>query len=283
MTDRRRIAVITDSTCDISPDLIERRRIGVVPLYIVWGTQELRDGVDIGRAAFYARLPTDPAHPRTSQPTPADFARAVEESDACQALIITISGRLSGTFESACGAAKLVDVPVRVFDSQSVSMGLGWQVLAAAQVRDEGGDLEAMVAAAQRVRQKLSVLFTVDTLEYLHRGGRIGGASRLLGTALQLKPMLTVDNVTGCIDAVERIRTRRRALQRIVEATFERVDPGRPLQVAVRHAAAAADAQVVVDQIRAICGPIPCDVGELTPALGVHGGPGVVGVGAFNE
>jgi DegV family protein with EDD domain len=279
----RRIAVITDSTCDIPPDLVAKYGIIVVPLYVVWGTEQLRDGQDIDNATFYARLRKDPVHPRTSQPTPADFARAIEGSGAEEAVIITISKALSGTFDSAHTARELIDVPVHVADSFSISMGLGWQVLAAARVRDQRGDVEAMIAAAERVRERLSVLLTVDTLEYLHRGGRIGGAAKLLGSALQLKPLLTIDHIAGRLEPVESIRRRKKALRRVLEVTFERVDPGEPMRVAVIHAAAPDDAQALFEEIKAKYNPLELTFGEITPVLGVHGGPGVVGICAYND
>jgi len=279
----KRIAVITDSTSDIAPESREKYQITVVPLYVMWGMEEMRDGVDIDNATFYARLRRDPIHPKTSQPTPNDFVKAIEQIDAEEVVIITISRQLSGTYDSACTARDMVDVPVHVFDTRSVSMGLGFQVLAAARVRDEGGDAQAMLAAAEQVRQGLSVLFTVDTLDYLHKGGRIGGAAKLMGTALQLKPMLVIDNVTGKVDAVERIRTRQKALRRLVEATFERVDPGRPMRVGVLHAAAPDEARRLFDEIQSTYHPLELVISEITPTLGVHGGPGLVGVGAHNE
>lgn len=278
----RRIAIITDSTSDMSPENREKYQITVVPLYLVWGQEDMRDGVDINNAAFYERLQKDPVHPKTSQPTPNDFVKVIENIDADEIVIITISSKLSGTYESACAARDVVDIPVHVFDSLSVSMGLGFQVLAAARTREEGGDSEAMLAAAQAVRDNISVLFTVDTLEYLHKGGRIGGAAKLMGTALQLKPLLVVDNVTGMIDAAEKTRTRKKALRRVIEATFERVDPSKPMRVGILHAAALDEAQSLFDEIQSTYNPLEIMISEITPVLGVHGGPGVVGIGAYN-
>jgi DegV family protein with EDD domain len=277
------IAIITDSTCDIPADLMEKYHITVVPLYVLWGADELRDGVDINNPTFYARLPKAPVHPKTSQPTPADFVRPIQESGAEEVVIITISKELSGTFDSAHGAQEMVDMPVHVVDSFSLSMGLGWQVLAAARVREEGGDVEAMIAEAQRVRERLSLLLTVDTLEYLHRGGRIGGAAKLLGSVIQLKPLLGINHATGTLEAVESIRTRAKALRRLVEVTFERVDPARPMRAAVIHAASPDDAQRLLEEVRTRYDPIELISNQITPVLGVHGGPGLVGICAYNE
>jgi DegV family protein with EDD domain len=274
-----RIAIITDSTSDLSPEHREQYGITVVPLYVVWGSEELRDGVDIDKEGFYSRLPKDPIHPKTSQPSPADFVQAIQATGAQQVLILTIASALSGTLNSAQQAANQVSAEVHAVDSFSTSMGLGWQVLAAARAREEGADIEGMIAAAQRVRENLSVLFAVDTLEYLHRGGRIGGAAKLLGTALQLKPLLAVDPITGRIDAVERTRTRKKALRRIVEASVEGLNGSqRGLRMSVLHAVAEEDARAIYDELKAQYRPEEITMNELTPILGTHAGPGIVGL-----
>ncbi|MHB1294449.1 MAG: DegV family protein [Anaerolineae bacterium] len=282
-----RIAIITDSTSDLPADLIAQYEIGIVPLYVVWGEEQLRDGVDIDHATFYERLKHDPLHPTTSQPTPADFVRAIgraiEHCGADEVVIITISRNLSGTFASASAAQEMVKVPVHVQDSYSVSMGLGWQVLAAARAHEQGGGVPEMLAAAETVRQHSSVLFTVDSLEFLHKGGRIGGAARLIGTALQLKPLLCVDKDTGRIDAVERTRTRKKALQRVIEASAERLGPGRPAHVGVIDGAAPGEAAALDADIKAHWNLAELTHSPISPALGVHGGPGLIGIAAYSD
>jgi DegV family protein with EDD domain len=282
-TGDRDIAIVTDSTCDIPPELLSTYGIATVPLYVLWGDDQLRDGVDIDQETFFSRLPDDPIHPKTSQPTPGDFVRVIEKQEAREVLIITLSKALSGTHESACQAREEVDVPVRVVDSCSLSMGLGWQVLAAARAREEGGDIEAMIAAADGVREKTSVFLTLDTLEYLHRGGRIGTVAKFLGSVVQLKPLLSVDHDEGVLEPVERIRTRRRALQRVVEATFSRVDPNQPTHAAVLHGAAPEDARALLHEVLKRCERVETVVSAITPVLGVHGGPGTVGIAAYND
>jgi DegV family protein with EDD domain len=276
-----RIAIITDSTCDIPPELVEKYQIVVVPLYVLWGEEQLVDGRDIDTDTFYARLPQDPIHPKTSQPTPLDFVRAIESLEAKEVLTICLSKELSGTYASACQAREDVDRPVHVVDSASLTMGLGWQVLAAARARERGAGLEEMIAAAQRVRERMSLLLTMDTLEYLHRGGRIGSAAKLLGSVIQLKPLLEVDHTSGVLEPVGRIRSRSKALSRLVDDTFERVELDEPLRVAVVHGAAH-DLQRLVKAIEARCDPDEMIVNAITPVLGVHGGPGVVAVCAYN-
>jgi DegV family protein with EDD domain len=277
------ITIITDSTADLSAETLEKHGIVTVPLYVIWGEESLKDGVDIDKPTFYSRLPKDPIHPKTSQPTPADFVEVLKKSGAKEAVVITIADGLSGTYDSVCTARGMVDIPVHVVDSRSTSVGLGFEVMAAVRARDAGSDAKAIVAAVEKVREKISLLFVVDTLDYLHKGGRIGGAAKLLGSALQLKPLLELNNQTGMIDAVERIRTRSKSLQRLVEATFERVDPDKPIRTAIMHGAAPDDAAAVCDEIRARCSPIELITSDISPILGVHTGPGVVGIGAYNE
>ncbi len=277
------IAIVTDSTCDIPTELIQQYRLTVVPLYVLWGEEELRDGEDIDQETFFRRLPQDPIHPKTSQPTPGDFVDAIDGLDAQEVLIITLSKALSGTYESAWQAREQVSIPVRVVDSHSMSMGLGWQVLAAARARDEGAEVEGMIAAAERVRERLSLLLTVDTLEYLHRGGRIGGAAKLVGSLVKLKPLLELAHDTGTIQAVEKIRTRKRALEHLVEETFRRVDPEKPTRAAVMHGAAPDAAELLRHEVQQRCPQVKVIQSPITPVLGVHGGPGVVGIAAYND
>lgn len=277
-----KVAILTDSACDLPPALVAEHEIIVVPLYVIWGSESLRDGREIDSPTFYARLTRDPIHPQTSQPAPSDFSSAIEASEADEALIITLTAALSGTYESALQAAGMVDIPVRVLDSRALSMGLGWQVLAAARERQRGAPLAAMVAAAERVRDRLHLVLTLETLEYLHRGGRIGTAAKIFASAVQLKPVLEVDHTTGRLEVVARIRTRRKALAKIVAEFLERIDERQPVRVAVLHADAAREAEGLTKQIQRRVHPLETIVTQITPALGVHAGPGAVGVCAYN-
>jgi DegV family protein with EDD domain len=283
----RRIAIVTDSTCDIPPQLVEELGIIVVPQHLIWGMTELRDGVDIDRPTFYARLRTDPAHPRSACPRSAVFVRAIRElgEGATKAVVVTISSQLSDTAKSAYGARDqlLLDIPLHVVDSLSCSMGLGWQVLAAARARDQGADVKTILAEIRRVREQMSLFLTIDTLDYLRKSGRIGGMSRFMWSTFQRKPLLVVDTATGRIEQRELVRTRERALHRLVEITFERVDPARPLHVAVLHGAALDEARAIHDEIEARYHPVELLFGQVTPILGIHTGPGVVSLCAYND
>ncbi len=284
MSNPNRIALLTDSTCDIPPALAKELDIVVVPQVIIWGTEVLRDWVDISAAEFYARLETDPAHPTTSQPSGADFLGYIQratDAGAEEALLVCVSDELSGTLDSARQAAADAPIPVKVVDSRSASLGLGHQAIAAARARAAGGDIEAMAAATARVRETLQVLFSVDTLEYLHKGGRIGGAARLIGTALNLKPMLSLDPAVGRVEPVERIRTRRKALQRIVEAFCDSVDRSQPLHAAVIHGADPGAAAEVSERLQHDLNPVEIIVNQVSPVVGVHTGPGAIGICAY--
>lgn len=280
MTDKK-IALITDSTCDIPPEMRKQYSLRVVPLYVIWGQEELRDEIDITADAFYERLPKDPTHPTTSQPTPADFQRTYEEVAAAgydEAVVIAISDKLSGTLDSAKQAASEVSLPIHLHDSRSVSMGLGWQVVAAARAQAAGGSARDMLDAAERARANGAVLFTVDTLDYLHKGGRIGAAAKLLGTALQLKPQLIIDHQTGIVEAGERVRTRNKSIESVYNGFFSRMDTSQPLHLTVMHVAAEQDAEEMAKRIRAEHTPADLFITKTSPVIGVHGGPGTIGI-----
>jgi len=279
-------ALFTDSTCDIPEDLIQKYHIGIIPLTIVWGREQFRDGIDLKAEEFYQRLDRDPNLPTTSQPTPREFSAAFEEAQAAGAdeiLVITISSAMSGTHESAKAAAKLVDIPVHVLDSRANSMSLGWQVLAAARAREDGGDLQTMIAAADQARSTMVYIITLDTLEYLHKGGRIGGASHFIGTLLNLKPQIAVDHQTGEVVGGRRSRTRKKALGDLFTDFFSRVDPEKDLRIAVLHNAALEEAQTLVERINVEFGPCEIITSIVSPVLGVHTGPRAVAICGYAE
>lgn len=276
-----RIAIMTDSTSDLPADIVRELGIEVLPLYVMFGEGQLRDGVDIDTPAFYERLSKDAHHPRTSQPTPADFVQAIEACEADEVVCIHISNRMSGTIASANAARENTTKAVHVVDSMSVSLGLGFQAMAAARARNAGANAEEIIAAATHVRDTLQVVFTVETLEFLHRGGRIGSAAKMLGTALQLKPVLTVQTSTGLIDAVERVRSRKKSLARLPEYVLECLDGSQPLHVGVMHALAPVDAETVLADMCARANVIEAINSYVGPIVGTHAGPGVVGLAVY--
>jgi DegV family protein with EDD domain len=279
------IAIITDSTCDLPQALIEQYDITVIPLSIIWAGVDLKDGVDITADAFYSRLVVDSSLPSTSQPTPQAFVDAYEAALAAGAtdiVVLTISGGLSGTYASAELAASMVEASIHLYDSKGTSMSLGWQVLAAARAREAGGDANAMLSAARKVRNKVALLVSLDTLEYLHRGGRIGGASRYIGTMLNIKPSIYVDHKTGLIDAGTRTRTRKRAIKQLYEDFFSQVQ-GSNMHVAVLYSDDITDAQMLANQLKRENDSAEILVSRVSPVIGVHVGPGAVGLTGYAE
>ena len=277
--DQSAIALITDSGCDLPDELLRQHDIALVPLYVMWGNEQLRDRLDISAETFYRRLVTDPVHPTTSQPQPSDFARAITEAQArgaAEAVIITISSGMSSTYESALGAARTAAIPVHVVDSRANSLTQGFQALAAARVRAAGGRVQDMIAAADRVRRHAATLLHVDTLEYLRRGGRIGRAAKWLGTILNLKPLLQVDHQTGRIEPLSRARSRAQSLEKLYASFFERLDTSLPLHIGIVHSESRADAEALAARIQREYQPVELLIGITSPVMGVHTGPGAM-------
>jgi DegV family protein with EDD domain len=273
-----KVAVVTDSTACLPADAVEQLGISVVPLRVTIGSRTAVDGVDVSSAevarALRANVPVS-----TSRPAPAEFAaryQQVLDSGASHVVSIHLSSALSGTWESAVLATQ--DFPhgvVRVVDSRSTAMGLGFPVLAAARCAADGGSAAQVQGAATASVDATRTYFYVDTLEYLRRGGRIGAAAALFGTALSVKPLLQL--VEGQIVALEKVRTASKALARLVELTV--LAAGRDgVDIAVHHVAAAERAATVEAQLR---DQLPrlreSRVAELGPVIGAHLGPGVVG------
>jgi len=278
VTDRK-VAIVTDSTADLPSELTRTRGITVVPLTLHFGGESLLDGVDITPAEFYRRLPTSTSHPTTSQPSPGRFAEAYTTllKSHSEVVSVHISEKLSGTVASARQGAQIVDPGrVRVIDSRAVSMSLGLIVLAASTLAAQGLDVAAVEGKVAALAEHVATYFSVATLEFLRRGGRIGNASALLGSVLQVKPVLCIRD--GIVTPLERVRTFDRALGRIVELTRE-MDRGDGVCVIVGHAEAQADAERIARDLEPIAETLM--IQPLGPVVGAHAGPGVVGVGCY--
>ncbi|MBC8504795.1 MAG: DegV family protein [Anaerolineales bacterium] len=272
-----KVAIVTDSTAYLPPEIIEKFQIRVVPLQLIWGDETFRDGVDIQPSEFYDRLPTASVMPTTSQPSAAEFMTVFEEliAEGKEILAILISSGLSGTVASAVQAQKMLpDAKIEIVDSLTGAMGLGIHVLEAAHAAAEGQSLEACKAFAEAAQKKSSIIFAVDTLEFLHRGGRVGGAKRLVGTMLNIKPILEVQE--GKVEALDSVRTRKKAHARLLELIQERSQGAGLRYASAMHANAPEDAQRLLDRLGE-----RMDVGEtflveLSPVIGAHVGPGTV-------
>src|SRR4030042_2298830 len=275
-----KIALVTDSTCSIPKDLVEKYEIIVAPQILIWGKESLEDGVDISPTEFYNRLVKDPVMPSTSQVTVSKFLEIYQRllDQDQQILTILVSTKLSGTVNSAVQAKSMLPAgaPIEIVDSNSVAMAMGFHLLTVARALKQGATLSECVALAQKALGQTGIFFAVDTLEFLHRGGRIGGATRFLGTLLNFKPILELRD--GRVEAVERVRTRRKSLSRIVELVAEQVGSRKPVRLASLHANAPDDSQIVLDEATAILNPIETYSSEVSPVVGANAGPGVVGL-----
>lgn len=273
-----KVAVVTDSSTYLPKELVEQYAIRVVPLMVIWPGEELRDGVDIQPEEFYTRLQASKEIPTTSQPSPAAVKEVFDDllAQGADILGIFISSKFSGTYASAEQAqAMLPGTNIEIIDSLSGSMGAGWPILAAAQAAARGASLAECKAVAQKALQNVGILLMVDTLEYLHRGGRIGGAQRFLGDALSLKPILEV--VDGVFVGLERVRTRQKALKRLVQLVEARIAGRSPVHLAVLHANALDLAKQMLQEASAQLHPIETIIADVSPAVGAHLGPGTVG------
>jgi DegV family protein with EDD domain len=282
-----RVALVTDSTCDIPDTLLEQYNIAVVPCIIIFGDEALRDRVDLQADEFYRRLASGPHYPTTAQPTPVDFLavyRAAQARGAQEIVVITVSSAMSGTMAMARQAAEMIDLPVHVVDSRGPTMTTGWQVLAAARAREAGGDAQAMLAAAAAARETMVQVVALDTMEYLHKGGRIGGATAFLGAVLQIKPLVVINHLTGLVEAGERIRTHKRAVEALYQTFFRLLGNSyRALRVAVLHGNALQDAELLAERICREFSPTELLVAVTSPVLGVHTGPGALALCGYVE
>ncbi|HEY2599652.1 MAG TPA: DegV family protein [Candidatus Dormibacteraeota bacterium] len=276
----RGVAIVTDSTADLPPSLAAARRITVVPLTLHLDGQSLLDGVDITPAEFYRRLPLAITHPTTSQPSAGRFAATFTELLQTHESVVSIhiSEKLSGTLDSARQAAAMTDPSrVRVIDSGVASMSLGLITLVASTLSARSADAEAIEGKVEAMKPHLQTYFSVATLEFLRRGGRIGRANALLGSVLQVKPVLCIRD--GLVTPLERVRTFERALSRVIDLTRE-LDHGKGVCIIVGHADAQADAERVARELNPIADTLM--IQPLGPVVGAHAGPGVVGVGCYS-
>jgi DegV family protein with EDD domain len=278
-------AVVTDSTAYLPEDLIAEHGIHTISLYVTLDGEQRRESEIRAEAYddFFERLRASSDGATTSQPSVGDFTDLYEPllADGRDIVSIHISSGISGTYDSALQARQvLIDKGaaagrIQVLDSRSGAGGQGMMALAAARASADGGSAKDALAAAQRARASLKMWFSIDTLEYLRRGGRIGSAQAWLGSALQIKPILTLEEE---ITPIERVRTRRRAFERMVEFARERKEAGAESWV-VQHIHDPDTARRLVDECRQIFGNDPVFVSEIGPVIGAHVGPGLLGFG----
>lgn len=276
-TQKQTVKVITDSTADMPPETLRRLGVTVVPLMVLMGEKSYRDGIDITSREFYQRLPQLSKLPTTSQPAPGNFIKAYEEATADGSSVISLhlSAKLSGTYQNASVASQ--NFPpgrVRVFDTQQVSAGIAFFVQTAAEMARSGKNIDEIEAEMKSLRERVKIIATVDTLEYLQKGGRIGRLSSFVGSLLSVKPLLQVKD--GEVHPLERVRTRAKALQRVAEIVKEQ---GKLERVAIMHADDPDGAGELANLLSSVYPLKDMYISDIGPVIGTHAGPRTVGVG----
>ncbi len=271
------VKIVTDSSADLPSPVIEELGITVVPLYVRFGETVYRDRVDISEDEFYHRLQHDPVHPNTVQPTPQDFAEVYQKlSQKADGIVsIHISSKLSGTYNSAIQGKELVEkrCPIEVIDSQTLTMSLGLLNIVAAKAAKAGKGLPEVIEEVKQIIPDIHLLFLLDTLKYLLLGGRIGKAKALLGSVLNVKPMLTLRD--GEILPAGQTRTRSKGIERLIDFVKNATDIQ---ELAVVYNTTPDEAQTLAERIGSIIPKEKISVARVGPMLGVHAGPGALAV-----
>lgn len=281
-----KIKIITDSTASIPPAILAQYpEIGIVPLYIQFGDQSFKEGIDITNADFYTKLAAASQLPTTSQPSAGDFVEAYKPwlDQGYSIISAHIGTTLSGTVASALAAKQILNGDIEVLDSESAGMCLGFVAMEGARALRAGKSKVEILARMNAVKDGVRVMFAVETLEYLKKGGRIGGAQALLGSILQIKPILIIRG--GRIDVLEKIRTSKKARQRLMDIAGEVQQryPKAQLKLAVHEVDAIQLGQQVVEELRQRFGPSEIHLSTLSAALSVHTGPGLIGLVIWAE
>jgi DegV family protein with EDD domain len=276
-----KVAIVTDSTAYLPDAFVSAYHLTVTPQVLIWGEETYRDGVDIQPNEFYAKLENAKVMPTTSQVSIVSMKEAFEGllKAGYDVLGIFISSKLSGTIQSAMKAKEMIPSAankIAIVDSLSTAMAMGFQVLTVARAAKEGASLAECQKLAEEARKHTGVFFVVDTLEFLHRGGRIGGAQALLGSALNIKPVLTLQD--GRIETADKVRTKSKAISRMIELVAEHIGHSSPIRLATLHANAETEARQILETAASQLNPIETVFTSVSPVIGTHIGPGTVGL-----
>jgi len=281
--DENRILVVTDSSASLPPELAAALDIRVIPLWLIWDDQCYLDGVDIDPQVFYGRLRESKSLPTSTQPSAVEFKKLFQElaADCAGIVCVLASSGISGTVESAIAAREFSLVPVEVVDSGFSAMGLGLIAISAAREAAGNTSLREVALTAEKTREMTHLLFVVDTLEYLHKGGRIGGAKRLLGTALDIKPILHFKG--GIIEALSQARTKKKAVKELLDIAQKRLDGRRMGEAAVVHVDCLEEAEQLRENVISRFNPSEVHVSDVSPVVGTHVGPGALGLAFYPQ
>ncbi|MDY6795944.1 MAG: DegV family protein [Actinomycetota bacterium] len=276
------IGIVTDSTAYLDDEYCDRNGIRVVPLKIIMEDVSYREGIDINHDDFYRRLKEPGVFPTTSQPSSGEFLEAYKDmANSYDSLLsVHISKGISGTIESArTAAAEIGDFPIELIDSRVTGVALALLIDELVKARDQGVDMEGLLSVSERIIKGMELMFVVDTLEYLHRGGRIGGAQALMGSMLRIKPILHID---GTIDALDKVRGSKKALDRLVDIAVEKLG-SRKARVGFTHVRNTEKMRELQKKAARVLdfGPDEVIVNETGPVIGSHVGPGTTGICFF--
>ncbi len=280
------IELITDSTCDIPQEMVKEYDINVIPHYVIWGNQQYLDRVNLQPEEFYQRLETDKIRPTSAQATVHDFLAKYEEAilrGAKEIIVITVSSAMSGAYQMAQNAAKLVKIPVHVVDSKGPTMTLGWQVLEAARKRLAGDDIKTILNGVDQVRHKLVQVVGMDTLDYLQKGGRIGDAAKWIGSVLNIKPVVTINHETGRVEPAGIARTHKSMVEMMYNKFFEKIGDPSNLHIAVLHGNTLSEAEALAERIKKEFNPKELLINITGPVLGINTGPRALALCGYTE
>jgi len=281
------IKIVSDSACDIPQELTQEYDIIKVPTHIIWDGEQYLDSVTMTADEFYRRLPSTSAIPTSSQPSSGEFREAFQEASALGAeeiICLTVSSKLSGTFESASNAARDCEVPVHMVDTRAISMQQGWQVLAAARAVQLGASVRQVLDAVEAVRQKVIFSVGLPSIAYLARSGRLGPAFKLIGNVvIAVHPLVAVNAESGKIEPVGLARTRKSMIEKVFNHFKEKVGDGLKLHAAVMHGAAMEEAMLLKQRIQQQLEAVELIVTSTGPVLGAHAGPGAIAISGYYE
>jgi DegV family protein with EDD domain len=274
------IKIVTDSTADVPEELMKRYDIRQVPINIQFGIETYEEGIEIDRPTFFRKL--EEVMPTSSQPSPGQFAEVYRElvEQGHSVLCIAITSKHSGTYQSAVLAKSMLpEADIEVFDTLSISIGTGYQVLAAARAAEEGKSMGEIIQLLEGIRSRMFLYLTPATLKYLQRSGRVGKLAGALGALLNLKPVIKVED--GVLEAFQNVRTRSKAIDRLVELTAEAVGTTEPVKLGIPHAQAPDEAEELRERLERTFNCDEMHVVDLACSLTVHGGPGVIGLVSY--
>lgn len=274
------IQIIADSTCNLSEELIRKHNIRIAPISIQFGNDTYEEGIDIDREAFYQKIEDMGIIPTTAQPTPSWYAKFYEQIPAGgSALVLTITAKHSGTYDSAVLAKDMVpEADVTVFDTANISLGTGWMVVEAARLAEAGEDLAGILDRLAKIRSQSSLVLTPATLKYLQMSGRVGRLQGALGSLLSLKPIISVED--GELAARENVRTRGKAIERLFSLTEEHFGE-QVINLGVIYAWVPDEGKRLLEEAQERFKINEFMIEDLVASLAVHGGPGIVGLYAY--